>query len=100
MKVEVSYSLYKAPTEDHSRSLRKAAVALTDDKRSVRVEQTERDGHPVLSVTFTMRKVAQYKVIDDIARRFKFDFASFHDYAEFWIDFPREGARRRRRSRS
>lgn len=57
------------------------------------------DRHVVI-VTFSMRQMAQYKVVGDISHRFRMDFACHHSYLDSWIGFPQERARspgRRRR---
>jgi len=90
MTVQVGYEIADEPTDMHLRSLRWGAEALTDDKGSVAVEQREKGDRHVVIVRFTMREMAQYKVVGDIHHQFEISFASDHLYEDSWIAFPKE----------
>ena len=100
MTVEVGYEIEAEPTEEHFRALRRAAEDLTNDRESIQISQRVKADRYVVLVTFSMRQMAQYKVVDDISHQFRMDFACYHPYLDMWIGFPRERARspgRRRR---
>jgi len=96
MQVEVGYEITQVPTDDHIWSMRSAAETLTDNKSSVSVKQSEKGERYVIVAIFSMRKMAQYKIVSDIAHQFKLSFACHHDYTDTWIAFPKERPRRRR----
>lgn len=100
MWVEVRYVISGAPTRDHEEDLRMAAEELTDDRASVEVEHGPAESGHELITRFTVPRTAQYKVVDEIAHRFKMTFGCFHDYADLSIYFPSSRPRRRSRSKS
>lgn len=100
MIVEVGYEIEAEPTEEHFGALRRAAADLTNDRESIQISLRVKTDRHVVIVTFSMRQMAQYKVVGDISHRFQMDFACYHSYLDSWIAFPKEGARppvRRRR---
>lgn len=90
MIVEVGYEIVDEVTEDHVRGMRWAA----ERRRSIRVERSEAGDRHMVIVRFTMRTMAQYKIVGDISHQFKLNFACFHEYRDMWIAFPK-GDRRR-----
>ena len=99
MSVEVGYEISEEPTDAHLQSLRQGAETLTDDKRSIETEQRAHSDHHVLVVRFTMRRLAQHKVVGDIHHQFKLSFASHHLYDDSWITFPKDATRSHSRRR-
>lgn len=71
MQVEVVVEIEDEPTEAQLAAVRSDASRLTDDPRSVQVEHTPKGDRHLLTTRFSMRFQAQYKVVDDIARRMK-----------------------------
>jgi hypothetical protein len=88
-------------------SLKAAAAELTDDQKSITVtlqvgkslQETLRASCYELITNFTMRRTAQYKVVDDIAHRFKFFTWNLADYEDMTISFPSPPAERKRQQR-
>lgn len=97
MEVHVVFEIRDIPTKDHLASLREDAARLADDPAAIEVEHEPLENRHRLVARFTMPKAAQYKVVDDIARRFKMGFACEHDYLDMYIHFPPERRPRPRR---
>jgi hypothetical protein len=81
MTVEVGYELEddEVVTDEHLESLRWGAEELTTDPGSIQTHQDQGGPRPRVSVRFSMRQTAQYKVVGDIHHRFKLSFASYHE---------------------
>ena len=88
MKVNVTISLSCPPSEQYVDSLEMAALALTNAKRSVRVEERPDDNNYVLIVTFTMKTTAQYKAVGEIYKAFKSEAWDCEGYQDMSIQFP------------
>lgn len=89
MKVKVTISLSCAPSEQYVKSLERAALNLANAKSSVQVEASQNDKHHVLTVMFTMKTAAQYKVVGGIYREFKSEAWNFEGYQDMSIQFPK-----------
>ena len=79
--------------------MRRAAAQFTDDTSSIRMTNKPMPDRHCLIVQFTMRTMAQYKIVDDIAARFKMDIWDFDDYVDMWIAFPKRQTKSRSRGR-
>lgn len=72
MHVMVSFLFSEALLPKGLESFKQAAQELTNDLNSIQVNTQEKaEGFTVLT-DFTMKTAAQYKVVDDIAKEFKF----------------------------
>lgn len=99
MQVEVIVEIEDEPTEAQLVAARYDAARLTDDPRIVQVEHTPKGDRHMVTTRFSMRFQAQYKVVDDIAHRFKMGIGCEPGYLDLTIWFPKdEPARRRKRS--
>lgn len=89
MNVRVTF-LYSQPLlQDDLDSFKHAAQELTNSKRSIQVSvQKIKDDYAVVT-NFTMRTTAQYKVVDDISRVFKFWTGMIEGYQDSVIQFPK-----------
>lgn len=97
MQVEVVVEIEDAPTAGHLDAVRDDASGLTDDPRSVQVEHTPKGHRHLVTTRFTMRFQAQYRVVDDIARRFKMGIGCESGYLDLTIRFPKDQPARRRK---
>jgi hypothetical protein len=87
MNVEVTILVSSQPTDQNLESLKAAAAELTNDRRSITVTVQEDDRYELIT-HFTMRRSAQYKVVSDIAHRFKFHTWDLEGYQDMSISFP------------
>jgi hypothetical protein len=89
MNVEVTILVSSQPTDQNLESLKTAAAELTDNRRSITVTVQECESSEYeLVAHFTMRRSAQYKVVDDIAHRFEFYTWDLEGYQDMSISFP------------
>jgi hypothetical protein len=89
MNVEVSILVSSQPTDQNLENLKAAAAELTDDRRSITstVQECEFSRYELVT-HLTMGRSAQYKVVDDIADRFKFHTWDLERYQDMSISFP------------
>jgi hypothetical protein len=87
MNVQVTILVSRQPTDHNLESLEAAAAELTDDRRSVTVTMQEDERYKLVT-HFTMRRSAQYKVVSDIAHRFKLHTWDLEGYQDMSISFP------------
>ena len=99
MEVHVGIETHGPPTRARLDVLRSAAARFTDNKASIRVTHEPMPDRHGLITEFTMRTMAQYKVVDEIAAGFKMAMWDFADYMDMWITFPTPKTQPRRRSR-
>jgi len=89
MNVEVIIEVSISPQKKDFDSLRMAASRLTDNPKSITVQTAQSDNYIFLITNFTMKTMAQYKVVDDIAREFKFWTFDLQGYQNIIISFPK-----------
>jgi hypothetical protein len=107
MNVQVTILVSSQPTEQNLDSLKAAAAELTGDRKSITVTVQECESseevihrcHYELITNFTMRRSAQYKVVDDIAHQFEFYTWNLEDYQNMSISFPLTADERARQQR-
>jgi len=99
VEVHVGIETHGPPTRARLDVLRSAAARFTDNKASIRVTHEPMPDRHGLITEFTMRTMAQYKVVDEIAAGFKMAMWDFADYMDMWITFPTPKTQPRRRSR-
>jgi hypothetical protein len=99
VEVQVGIDTEGPPTHPRLDVVCRAAAQFTDDTSSIRVTHKPMPDRHCLIVQFTMRTIAQYKIVDDIAARFKMDIWDFDDYMDMWIAFPKCHTKPRRRGR-
>lgn len=84
-----NYSNFNPPSPQKIDSLKAAVLNLANDKSSIKVSTNSKGNNYALITDFTMRTTAQYKVVDDIAKAFKFQMWDFEDYQDMTIQFPK-----------
>lgn len=89
MNVEVIIEVDVLPKEKDFDSLRRAASKLTNNPKSITVQTTHAGTRISLITHFTMRTTAQYKVVDDIWREFKFWTFDLEGYQDMSISFSK-----------
>lgn len=99
MEVQVGIETQGPPTKARLDVLRSAAAGFTDNQASIRVTHESLPDRHRLITQFTMRTMAQYKVVDEIAAGFKMAIWDFSDYMDMWIAFPKRRTKPRRRGR-
>jgi len=97
VKVEVGIETSGPATDERLATLKSAAACFTDNAASISVTDTAMPDRHSLVTRFTMRTVAQYKVVDDIARGFKMAIWDFDDYIDIWIAFPKSPPKPRKK---
>jgi hypothetical protein len=90
MNVEVMIEVSIPPKENDLDNLRRAASALTNTPGSITVRTAQAGDRISLITNFTMRTTAQYKVVDDIYREFKFWTLNLESYENMTISFPKQ----------
>ncbi|MEM8805114.1 MAG: hypothetical protein AAGF01_03590 [Cyanobacteria bacterium P01_G01_bin.38] len=80
MNVRVIILVSNPPSPQNVDSLKAAALELTNAKSSIKVTTQKKGDDHALMTDFTMRTTAQYKVVDDIAKTFKFQMWDFEGY--------------------
>jgi hypothetical protein len=85
MNVMVEIELAVKPKKKHWKVMQQAAEALTDDKSSIRVSESQ-DVENTLVVEFTMERARQIDVVDHIGDEFS---EYMDDYEDSSISFPR-----------
>lgn len=86
MRVQVELVCAPHPVASIEHSLRAAGKSLTSRADSVQVEVRQGE-RPVAILEFEMRRVAQYKVVDEIYKTVRFWASSF--YEDITIGFPK-----------
>lgn len=89
MKVAVTIESSAPPRDQDIDNLQQAAAQLTDNRRSVAVQTSQTGDRFFLTTNFTMRTAAQYKVVDDISKEFKFWTVDLAGYQDMAISFPK-----------
>lgn len=88
MHVRVSFLFSEALLPKDLENFKQAAQEFTNDLNSIQVNTQEKaEGFTVLT-DFTMKTAAQYKVVDDIAKEFKFWTVNIEGYQSMSIQFP------------
>ncbi|MFN6499882.1 MAG: hypothetical protein RMX65_023225 [Nostoc sp. DedQUE01] len=89
MKVQFKILVSTPPNEDNLDSLKSAASRLTNNRDSIKVQVKQEGKYYALITDFTMKNAAQYKVVDEIDKEFKFWIWNFEDYEDSVISFPK-----------
>ncbi|CAN5649531.1 hypothetical protein BH23CYA1_BH23CYA1_23810 [soil metagenome] len=88
MDVEIDIFLSDPPDKVYIDSLTTTALNCTNAKKSVRAEGVASVDNYVVTVKFTMKTAAQYKVVDGICRAFKSKAWDYEGYRDMTIRFP------------
>ncbi|NJP08970.1 MAG: hypothetical protein HC866_05350 [Leptolyngbyaceae cyanobacterium RU_5_1] len=99
MSVRVKILVSSLATDKNLDSMKAAAAELTDNRQSIAVTMQEGDPYYELIADFTMKRAAQYKVVNDIAHTFKFWTWDVQDYQDMIISFPKAIAEIERQKR-
>jgi len=83
MYVKVEMLMATTATNDHKSSMRAAAKKFTKNEKSIEVSISKKNDRKI-TVTFSMKTTAQYKVVDSIASEFS-DY--LYDYEDIAISF-------------
>ena len=89
MNVRVTILVSAPPSPQNVDSLKTAALDLTNDKNSIKVQTNQKGDHHALITDFKMRTTAQYKVVDLISKTFNFQMWDFEGYQDMTIQFPK-----------
>jgi hypothetical protein len=87
MNVRYTILLSSPPVTEHLDSVKTAASRLTNNQESVKVQVKIEGKYFALITDFTMKNAAQYKVVDEIDKEFKFWIWHFGDYEDSTISF-------------
>jgi murein L,D-transpeptidase YafK len=88
MNVEVTIVVSTSPIEKNLDNLKSAASKLTNNIKSITVQVYEKGDRFFLVTSFTMRKAAQDKAVDDIDSEFEFWTFNLQGYQDSAISFP------------
>jgi hypothetical protein len=88
MNVRVTIEVSTPPTASNMNNLRSAASELTNNLKSIVVSTVEDGKYFSLITNFTMKTIAEYKVVDRISKEFKFWTFDLEGYREMMISFP------------
>ncbi len=88
MNVEVIIEVSTPPIKKNLDNLKSAASKLTNNIKSITVQVHEKGDRFFLVTSFTMRKAAQDKAVDDIDSEFKFWTFNLQGYQDSAISFP------------
>jgi murein L,D-transpeptidase YafK len=88
MNVEVTIVVSTPPIEENLDNLKSAASKLTNNIKSITVQVHEKGNRFFLVTSFTMKKSAQDKAVDDIDSEFKFWTFNLQGYQDSAISFP------------
>ncbi|MGF1601639.1 MAG: hypothetical protein ACFCU8_06405 [Thermosynechococcaceae cyanobacterium] len=94
MIVEVTIWVLTPPTEHVFDNLRAAAAELTNQRSSIQARWVDEGNRVALITRFSMKTAAQYKVVDQIDREFKYWTFDLEDYQDIQIVFLKPTARR------
>ena len=90
MKVRVTILVSSPPSQQQNMdSLKYAALKLTNNKKSIQMDIHPKNDRYALITNFTMKTAAQYKVVDNISRTFKFELWDLAGYQDMIIEFPK-----------
>ncbi|MBN3909418.1 MAG: hypothetical protein HWQ35_23590 [Nostoc sp. NMS1] len=87
MDVEYKILLSSPPVTEHLDSVKMAASSLTNNQQSIKIQVKKEGKYSALITKFTMKNAAQYKVVDEIDKEFKFWIWHFEDYEDSTISF-------------
>ena len=88
MNVRVTIEVSTPPTASNLDKLRSAASELTNNLKSVNVTTDEDSKGFSLITVFTIKSIAEYKVVDRISKEFDFWTFDLEGYQEMIISFP------------
>ena len=88
MNVRVTIEVSTPPTASNLDKLRSAASELTNNLKSVNVTTDEDSKGFSLITVFTIKSIAEYKVVDRISKEFNFWTFDLEGYQEMIISFP------------
>ncbi len=88
MNVRVTIEVSTPPTASNLDKLRSAASELTNNLKSVNVTTDEDNKGFSLITVFTIKTIAEYKVVDRISKEFNFWTFDLEGYQEMIISFP------------
>jgi hypothetical protein len=85
----VKIDLSRKPDREKEADMRGAAREFSDDNRSIRVRRYEYNDIYRLETRFSMKTVAQYKVVDRIFHEFEFASDSYDDFLDISVSFAK-----------
>ena len=88
MNVRVTIEVSTPPTASNLDKLRSAASELTNNLKSVNVTTDEDSKGFSLITVFTIKSIAEYKVVDRISKEFNFWTFDLEGDREMTISFP------------
>lgn len=88
MNVRVTIEVSTPPTASNLDKLRSAASELTNNLKSVNVTTDEGSKGFSLITVFTIKSIAEYKVVDRISKEFNFWTFDLEGDPEMIISFP------------
>ncbi|MBE8970448.1 hypothetical protein IQ277_30825 [Nostocales cyanobacterium LEGE 12452] len=87
MNVRYTILLSSPPATEHLDSVKTAALRLTNNQGSVKIQVKRGGTYFTLITDFTMKNAAQYKVVDEIDKEFKFWIWHFRNYEDSTVSF-------------
>ncbi|MGJ5629847.1 hypothetical protein [Nostoc sp. CALU 1950] len=87
MNVRYTILLSSPPATEHLDSVKMAALRLTNNQVSIKIQVKREGKYSALITDFTMKDAAQYKVVDEIDKEFKLWIWHFGDYEDSTISF-------------
>jgi hypothetical protein len=87
MIVIVTIDLENIPDPNKFADMRRVALKLTNNNKSIKVRKYKHNDDCRLETHFSMKNIAQYKVVDDIFQEFEYVSGDYDDYIDISVSF-------------
>lgn len=85
----VNIDLSKMPDREKTADMRRAANEFSNDKKSIQVRKYKHNDIYRLETRFSMKTIAQYKVVDQIFHEFEFATDNYDDFLDISVSFQK-----------
>jgi len=85
----VTIDLSNTPDREKNSDMRRAANEFSNDKKSIHIKKYKHKDFYRLETRFSMKTVAQYKVVDQIFHDFEFASDNYDDFLDISVSFQK-----------
>lgn len=83
----VTIDLENIPDKIKFADMRRAAMVFTNDVKSIKVKKYKHNDEYQLKTFFSMKNIAQYKVVDNIFHEFEYVSGDYDDFIDISVSF-------------
>ena len=83
----ITIDLEIIPDKNKFADMRRAALKLTNDSKSIKVRKYEHNDDYRLETLFSMKNIAQNKVVDQVFHEFEYVSGDYDDFIDISVSF-------------